>query len=600
MSYTATQEAKRRSLPEMERALRGVKRWSVVKGNTATCPNPKHEDRTPSGWIKVGEDGIVRFSCQSCGFHGDIFDVLALVQNTTPAKLLADLRQQDEPKLNIPPSQKPARLLPDLDAVRRALPGRIVAEHYYERSAGDVCMIVFRCDTPDGKTYRPAYPTAGGWILGAPPKPWILYHLPAITGVDTVVVVEGEKCVNVLATFGIVATTTAFGAGKAGHADLSPLAGKNVILWPDHDDPGQRHMRDIAKRLSQLQPAVRVSWIDPATLDLAEGEDVADLVTQWHTLDKTDAEIKAELHRVLDGARTAGPLDSYRQRQAAIARGEICCITWKWRELTLKTRALQPGRVALVAGRKGSAKSFFVLENVLFWLAQGETVAVCILEGTVHEYLDRALAQLAETADLTDLEWVRAHYDKAAAAVERHAEELARLKACVTRADVNITLEQLADWVERQAKAGKRIIVIDPISAAVRTNKPWVADPVFLNRIRATAEAYGCSVILVTHLQKGSNEFTPDALAGSACYERFSDTIIQLHRHDDKENLAKSALGTAKVTHNTTLFIEKARAPGSGLKLAYNLDFKTLKLHELGIIVKGERPRKGKRDERDV
>jgi hypothetical protein len=596
-AYSPSQEAMRHSVPEMERALRSAKPWSVVRGHAATCPNPTHEDRSPSGWVKGGDDGIVRFSCQSCGFHGDVFDIMAVSQGKSVGAVLSDARGADAGRVKSAPAST-SRPLPDLDAVRRALPGRIVAEYRYERTPGDVAMIVCRCETDKGKTYRPAHPAAGGWILGAPPKPWPLYHPREIVEADTIVVVEGEKCADALAAFGIVATTTPFGAGKAAYADLSPLAGKNCILWPDHDEPGHAHMRDVASRLAQLKPASRISRIDPASLDLGEGEDVADLVTQFRTLGKTDAEIAAELRRVLDGARTAGPLDGYRQRQAAIARGEIRCVRWKWAELTTRTRALQPGRVTIVAGRKGSAKSFFLLENVRFWIAQGESVAVTILEGTIHEYLDRALAQLDDKADLTDLEWVRAHYEEAQAAVERHAEELARLQACVTRADVNITLEQLADWTERQAKAGTRIVSIDPISAAVRTGRPWVSDPAFLGRIRATAEGHGCSIVLVTHLQKGANEFTPDALAGSACYERFSDTIIQLHRHDDRKSLVKSGPGTSPVTHNTTLFIEKARAPGAGLKFAYHLDGKTLKLCELGLIVTAAKSRR--EDNNDV
>lgn len=585
MSYTPSQEAMRRSLPEMERALKAAKEWSIVRGHCATCPNPAHADKTPSGWVKTGDDGLVRFSCQSCKWHGDIFDVLAISQNRTVADILTELRAKDE-KPKTTPAKEP---LSDLDAVRRALPGKVVSQHTYAKASGEIWMIVFRCETPSGKTYRPAYPQGDGWLLGAPPKPWLLYRLPDIARADTVVLVEGEKCVDVLAGYGIAATTTPFGAGKVAHCDLSPLAGKNCIRWPDADEPGQDHMADIGQALARMEPPARVSRIDPSNLDLSDGEDVADYVDQLRILGKTDSEIAVDLHRILSTAKATGPLDAYRERQAAIARGEIRCIPWKWGEVTVKTRALQPGRVTMIGGKKGSAKSFFLLENGLFWIARGERVAIAILEGTIAEYLDRALAQLAENADLTDLDWVRNHYQEAQAATDRHADELAQLQRCVTRADVNVTLEQLADWAEKQAQAGMRIIGIDPISAAVRTNKPWVSDPQFLNRVRATAESCGCSIVLVTHLQKGANEFTSDALAGSACYERFSDTIIQLHRHDDRDSRAKAALGTSDVTHNTTLFVEKARAPGAGLKLAYHLDGKTLKLSELGIIVKESR-----------
>ncbi len=549
------------------------------KGHTCCCPF--HEDSRPSAGIFQSEDGSWHFRCHACKITLDLFDLRAKARGTSLKEVLtgATVARNSETKPSV---------FADLDAIRKAMPGRITSEHPYVGADGEIVMIVCRCETPDGKTYRPVRPVGTSWVFGAPPKPWPVYRLPEIAGADTVVLVEGERCADCLIDLGIAATTSAFGAGKASYTDLSPLAGKNLVIWPDADQPGLDHARDVRTRLEELDPATRVTMLDPAALDMVRGEDVVDFVEQLRILGKADAEIAVELYKTIGAARPAGPLTDYRDRLGAIVRGEIRCLPWPtaWPLLTSATRALQPGRVTMIGGKKGSAKSFLVLQAMLSWLADGISAAVTILEGTINEYMDRALAQLAGNAEVTDLEWVRQHPDETQAAVDTWADELARLAAHVTRSPTNVTLEQLADWAQQQAERGRRIICIDPITAAVRTNKPWISDQAFLNRVRTIAESFGVSILLVTHLSKGSSEFTTDALAGSACYERFSDTIIQLHRHDAKASSIKFATGTAQASYNVTAFIEKARAPGAGLKIAYELDGGSLTLRELGAIVK--------------
>jgi len=44
-----------------------------TRGNTIKCPY--HDDHNPSGGIFQGDDGAWRFKCQTCGVHGDVFDL---------------------------------------------------------------------------------------------------------------------------------------------------------------------------------------------------------------------------------------------------------------------------------------------------------------------------------------------------------------------------------------------------------------------------------------------------------------------------------------------------------------------------------------------
>jgi hypothetical protein len=60
---------------------------------------------------------------------------------------------------------------------------------------------------------------------------------------------------------------------------------------------------------------------------------------------------------------------------------------------------------------------------------------------------------------------------------------------------------------------------------------------------------------------------------------------LQLMRHESKPSLVRTALGRAEIMHTHTLFVEKTRAPGTGLRLAYNLT-EGLTLTEHGVIVR--------------
>jgi hypothetical protein len=127
---------------------------------------------------------------------------------------------------------------------------------YTDPATGNVDLEVFRLLKTDGKkSFKQASPVPGGWVLSAPPKPWPLYNRTRLKSAHTVIVVEGEKAVHALQSVlpeGFAATTSPCGAGKAAHADWSPVAGKRVYVWPDHDDAGRRHAADVVVLLQRL------------------------------------------------------------------------------------------------------------------------------------------------------------------------------------------------------------------------------------------------------------------------------------------------------------------------------------------------------------
>lgn len=104
-----------------------------------------------------------------------------------------------------------------------------------------------------------------------------------------VVVTEGEKACEALWSLGIDALGTVTGAACTPDEDaLSVLLPFDVVLWPDHDEIGDKHMRNVAARLIRLGGhARRIAWGN------RKGDDAADFVERGGTVDTVDLLIRA-------------------------------------------------------------------------------------------------------------------------------------------------------------------------------------------------------------------------------------------------------------------------------------------------------------------
>jgi len=126
-------------------------------------------------------------------------------------------------------------------------------QYVYRNVAGNLTVIANRYDKPEGgKFFLPFDVERGEWKA---PASHLLYNLDKIAAADPatpIIFVEGEKCADALGDLGYLTTTT-FGGSKAEKkSDLSPLAGRNVILWPDLDEAGLSYVQSVAETLYTL------------------------------------------------------------------------------------------------------------------------------------------------------------------------------------------------------------------------------------------------------------------------------------------------------------------------------------------------------------
>ncbi len=552
------------------------------KGKYCRCPF--HDDHTPSADV-YERDGVWRFHCFPCNRDGDIFDVRAWLNKTTPQDELKREAMKAAPSAPMKPdilfeSIEAAAKLPKLESIFR----------YTNPTTGAVELAVARWwdDSKGKKSFTQITPRGDKWVRkGLKKSP--IYNRARLAGATSVVIVEGEKKVHALHKMGVIATCCPGGSGAGEAADWTPLAGKKCILWQDNDDPGTKFMNTVRGILRDL--GCSLSRVIHESLELPEKGDVCDFIARYGADENLAREAVAD---VIADARPLGTLGDYVEETEKIIGGQRRSLPFPWRNLTSFARALMPGTVTCVFGPPGSAKSLFLSECLSEWLENDIKACVFHLEDDRNYHLRRVHAQLASDSRINSNDWIEQDAPAFRASRDHFSGRLAEIGDCIWDApDEEVSFEMLEKWVEERAKAGFQIIMIDPVTAAQSTEKVWIADQKFIFRVKTIARRHNTRIILVTHPKKGQKPaaFGLDDMAGGAAYQRFSHTVLLLERNDKEEQVMVREGGinfpAVECTPDRILKIAKARnGPGAGRRIAYTLQSDTLRFHEIGVVEK--------------
>jgi len=239
----------------------GARQWSV------RCP--AHSDRVNSLHIALSRDGKILLDCKvGCAAE----DILRKV----------GLGMKD--------------LFPEEGRALKPDTGRAVEVEVYEYKdiRNGVSLRKHRMRNPDGsKFFWWDRLEDGSWQKGLNGLVPHLYGLDSVKeDRDVVVVVEGEKDVNTVLSFGSPCVTTPDGGGRKKHwqeAYDEAFHGKRVYIFPDNDGPGldyarfiYNHVQDIAAEAFILNP--KAVWPE-----MPEKADISDMV---NALGKDEALIR--------------------------------------------------------------------------------------------------------------------------------------------------------------------------------------------------------------------------------------------------------------------------------------------------------------------
>jgi hypothetical protein len=167
----------------------------------------------------------------------------------------------------------------------------LVKTYNYNDVDGTLLFQKLRYLDADGKkTFRQRKPDGrGGWEYSLGDTPKVLYNLPAVVNAvangHPIWVVEGEKDADTLTELGIVATTMPGGAGKWLDIHTQVLAGAEVEIIADNDEPGIAHANLVFTELIKAGCSANI-WATPKGKDVTEylalGGDLDDFVSLEH------------------------------------------------------------------------------------------------------------------------------------------------------------------------------------------------------------------------------------------------------------------------------------------------------------------------------
>jgi len=340
-------------------------------GFMAKCP--AHEDKQASLSIDDGVNGQAVMFCHAGCSYGQIMDALGI---KPPQGVKGDRAASGSPEI--------VKIYPYTD-----LEGNLLYEAIRYRPKG------FRQRKPNGK---------GGydWNLNGVRR--VLYRLPdvaaAILAERIVCIVEGEKDVENLVKLGFCATTNAAGAGKWEPQYTESLRGAHVVILPDNDDAGEKHLAVVAEALDGVAASVRVLRLP----GLPDKGDVTDWLRSQYAEEKTVEEIADNFESLMGASEPYSKKEepsswsslSFLCRahetilEERVARGDgLAGLSTGLHELDAITSGLKPAEYFVLAARPSMGKTALAATVALNVARQERRVGIFSLEMSENSLTDR-------------------------------------------------------------------------------------------------------------------------------------------------------------------------------------------------------------------
>lgn len=373
-------------------------------------------------------------------------------------------------------------------------------EWHYTDAEGSIIASVYRYEPAEGEKEFLPWDAVKRRYGNPDIRP--LYNLPGILQSPRVVVTEGEKAAQSLIDRGICATCVMGGSNSPlERTDLEPLRGKELIIWPDADEPGAKFGASFALAVQDIAKDVRL--IEPPA-DAPEGWDAADAE---HPLSVLGMAIEPTAQQLcplpLEWAGEAEP----------VIDGFWLIDDW-----------LPTNGIAAVYGHPGSGKSFLAL-HMAAHVASGREwagrhverglVLYVVAEGATgfrnRMYAMRREGEIAEDAPFAYV----------ATPIDMQAEN----------GDVKALIDTIR--VAAEAKGMKpSMIVLDTLSKTFGAGKENTDDMVnYINNCQRVASAFNSLTMVVHHRPKDSES---KDLRGHSSLRGNVDTTILVEAGDIK------------------------------------------------------------------
>jgi 5S rRNA maturation endonuclease (ribonuclease M5) len=187
---------------------------------------PAHDDETASLSVKEGSDGRILLKC----FAGCTADEIVKKMGLTQADLFPERKKLKD-----------------------------IIYQYHDKNGELIYEVVKRIESGK-KNFKLRKPKNGRWDWSVSGSLKTLYRLPEVIKAAKVFIVEGEKDVETLRNYKIVATTATGGANKTSWKSEFDefFRDKEVVVLPDNDPVGKRYANHVATSVASIAKSIKI------------------------------------------------------------------------------------------------------------------------------------------------------------------------------------------------------------------------------------------------------------------------------------------------------------------------------------------------------
>jgi hypothetical protein len=408
--------------------------------------------------------------------------------------ILAELRRRN---LDFPPGRESPRAK-----------SRIIARYDYADEQGAVLFQVCRTSAKEFPQRRPD--GKGGWMWGLGNTRKVLYHLPDLLAAKRnghapcVYIAEGEKDVDRLRQWGLIATCNPCGAGKWRSEFNQSLAGFDVVILPDNDEPGRKHAQDVARNLMRIAASVRI-------VGLRGANDISDWIDAGGT--QSDLETLIELTEPFEQASaidTGIPV-------SVISAADL--VGREFKEPKWAVPEMIAEGLTILAGKPKTGKS---------WAALDFAVAV----GGGYQALGNIACEQGDVLLLALEDNQRRLHQRLKAVLQgQPAPAALQIATQWRRADAG-GLDDLRTWLTAHPRA--RLVVIDTLQMIRgerdKSKGVYADDYQAISALKAIADESGVALLAVHHLRKEAAGDPLESVSGTSGLTGSADRILVLKR----------------------------------------------------------------------
>ena len=177
----------------------------------------------------------------------------------------------------------------------------IIKTYDYYNLDGELVYDVVRLEP---KSFRQRRKTPTGMVYGLKGITPLPYNLNSLSlDIDLVFICEGEKDCDRLKKMGLVASCNSGGAGNWQSCINKYFEGKEIIILPDNDEPGEKHAKLVSENLQGIAKSIKI-----LNLPVKEKGDVSDWINAGGT--------SGELIKLAKDAETNEPTQPFQSFKA--------------------------------------------------------------------------------------------------------------------------------------------------------------------------------------------------------------------------------------------------------------------------------------------